>query len=72
MTSVLAIKRNWIFPLLNRKIIKVTFFNDFGDSFLKAIDNQHEQPLIISICCGKVSDWKCNNFNHIVVSEYYF
>ncbi|KAL8100518.1 hypothetical protein AgCh_032684 [Apium graveolens] len=41
-----------------RKVINVTFFNQFGESLLKAMDSKLEQPIIITICCVKVSDWK--------------
>ncbi|KAK1398584.1 hypothetical protein POM88_008447 [Heracleum sosnowskyi] len=41
-----------------KKVINVTFFNEFGDSFLKAKEKVVGDPLIIIISAIKVSDWK--------------
>lgn len=54
---------NLIFYVINWKVINVTFFNEFGESFLKAMDTKLEIPVIITICFVKVSVWKGMNYS---------
>lgn len=44
--------------LNNRNLINVTFFNQFGDYFIQEKQKVVEEPIIIVICCAKVSEWK--------------
>ena len=42
----------------NRKSVKVTFFNAFGELFLNAKEKCTELPIIIVIGSGKISEYK--------------
>ncbi|XP_074328020.1 uncharacterized protein LOC141665931 [Apium graveolens] len=39
-------------------VINMTFFNEFGNSFLNAMEKVVDKTNIITICYAKVSDWK--------------
>ncbi|KAK1387752.1 hypothetical protein POM88_015930 [Heracleum sosnowskyi] len=41
-----------------RTNVNVTFFNDFGDSFLEAYEKEQQKPVIIIIASAKASEWK--------------
>ncbi|KAL1820507.1 hypothetical protein ACET3Z_015376 [Daucus carota] len=41
-----------------RKTQNVTFFNEFGDFFLDAFSKIEDKPVVIIICCAKVTEWK--------------
>ncbi|XP_017226416.1 uncharacterized protein LOC108202502 [Daucus carota subsp. sativus] len=41
-----------------RKSQNVTFFNEFGDFFLDAFSKIEDKPVVIIICCAKVTEWK--------------
>ncbi|KAK1357532.1 hypothetical protein POM88_050788 [Heracleum sosnowskyi] len=40
-----------------RSYANVTFFNEFGDSFLKAMKENVEHPVIIIIASAKINEW---------------
>lgn len=41
-----------------KKTMNVTFFNEFGDCFLKAKEKVVDEPVIIIIASAKVTEWK--------------
>ncbi|KAK1401123.1 hypothetical protein POM88_000728 [Heracleum sosnowskyi] len=40
-----------------RTSVNVTFFNEFGDSFMTAMNQKLEPPIIIIIACAKINEW---------------
>ncbi|KAK1358273.1 hypothetical protein POM88_051529 [Heracleum sosnowskyi] len=41
-----------------RTTINVTFFNEFGDSFLEQYEKVQQKPIILVVASGKASEWK--------------
>ncbi|KAK1355168.1 DUF223 domain-containing protein [Heracleum sosnowskyi] len=51
-------KSNVKFTLFDgRCYANVTFFNDFGDTFLKNLEDDLEEPVIIIIASAKITEW---------------
>lgn len=41
--------------------VGVTFFNEFGESLLKALEQKLKDPVIIIIASAKIGKWNGNN-----------
>lgn len=52
-------------------VINVTFFNEFGNSFLNAMEKVADKTVIITICSAKVSDWKGISPSHKLEAKKY-
>lgn len=37
--------------------VNVTFFNEFGESFLNALIQDFEKPVIVTIASAKINEW---------------
>ncbi|KAK1395003.1 hypothetical protein POM88_014059 [Heracleum sosnowskyi] len=56
-------KSNVKFTLFDgRCYANVTFFNDFRDTFLKNLEDDLEQPVIIIIASAKITEWNDKSF----------
>ena len=45
-----------------KSYLNVTFFNAFGDTLLEAFEQKKEEPVIIIIASGKISEWNGSYF----------